>query len=153
MKRKTRVVFVALLMALLAMAAMPGGASAHPMGNFSINQYSALTVGNDKVELRYIVDMAEIPTFQELSKVRADHSTDLTQEQRNAFITQKTTELTKGLMLSVNGVQVPLALGAATLTFPQGNGGLPTLRLEMHFAASLAGIGEGDLEYRDVNFL
>ena len=90
MKRFTRVVLLAGLIALLSMAVMPGGASAHPMGNFSINQYSALTLGADKVELRYIVDMAEIPTFQELSNIRADHSTDLTQQERSAFIAGKT---------------------------------------------------------------
>ena len=153
MKRFTRVVLLAGLIALLSMAVMPGGASAHPMGNFSINQYSALTLGADKVELRYIVDMAEIPTFQELSNIRADHSTDLTQQERSAFIAGKTEQLSKGLSLSVNGTEVPLVLGDTTLSFPQGNGGLPTLRLEMRYSASLQGFQKGDLEYRDANFL
>src|SRR4051812_8103618 len=102
MKRTSRVLLLASLVMLVWMVAMPGGASAHPMGNFSINQYSALTVGNGRVELRYIVDMAEIPTFQELSKIRVDHSTDLTPKERDAFITQKTAELSEGLTLSVN---------------------------------------------------
>src|SRR5438045_7855117 len=103
MKRFTRIGTVAFVLLTLLMAIGPREASAHPMGNFSINQYSALTVGNDKVDLRYIIDMAEIPTFQELSKIREDHSTDLTMQQRETFISGKTAELSKGLLLTVNG--------------------------------------------------
>ncbi len=38
---------------------------AHPMGNFSINHYSKITIKPDSVEVLYLIDMAEIPTFQE----------------------------------------------------------------------------------------
>src|SRR5947209_140090 len=127
MKRLSKIGVVAFALLTLLMAIGPREASAHPMGNFSINQYSALTVGNDKVELRYIIDMAEIPTFQELSKIREDHSTDLTAQQRDAFISGKTAELSKGLSLTVNGGPAPLTLRDTTLTFPAGSGGLPTL--------------------------
>jgi len=47
---------------LLAGAAMT---IAHPMGNFSINHYSKLKIAPNSVEVSYIIDMAEIPTFQE----------------------------------------------------------------------------------------
>ncbi|HVR16660.1 MAG TPA: hypothetical protein VMS25_09885, partial [Candidatus Limnocylindrales bacterium] len=45
-------------------------ATAHPLGNFSISHYSAIRIGKDAVELRYIIDMAEIPTFQEMQENR-----------------------------------------------------------------------------------
>jgi nickel/cobalt exporter len=152
MKRIIRLGIIACLMVALSMALMPHQASAHPMGNFSINQYSALTVGDNKVELRYIVDMAEIPTFQELSRIKSDHVTDLTQEQRVAFISQKIAELLPGLILRLNGREVPLTLDGTALSFPQGSGGLPTLRLDMRYSASLAGVLNGELEYKDTNF-
>ena len=38
---------------------------AHPMGNFSINHYAKIIPGNETIELDYIIDMAEIPTFQQ----------------------------------------------------------------------------------------
>ena len=47
-------------------AMLPCAAAAHPMGNFSINHYAAITVTPAHVELRYLIDMAEIPTFQEI---------------------------------------------------------------------------------------
>ena len=39
---------------------------AHPMGNFSINHYSKIKIGQKSVEILYLVDMAEIPTYQEI---------------------------------------------------------------------------------------
>src|SRR5512133_3108703 len=123
MKRLTGIGVGLLALLVLSMALTPRGASAHPMGNFSINQYSALTIGDGKVELRYIIDMAEIPTFQELSKIREDHSTDLTAQQRDEFISEKSAELSKGLSMTVNGNPATLALHDAGLTFPPGSGG------------------------------
>jgi ABC-type nickel/cobalt efflux system permease component RcnA len=49
-------------------------------------------------------------------------------------------------------VPLALALNGAALTFPPGNGGLPTLRLEMDLSASLTGAVRGTLEYRNLNF-
>ena len=55
-----RVGLALVLAAGLALLATPRTATAHPMGNFSINQYSALTVGGGRVALRYIVDMRAV---------------------------------------------------------------------------------------------
>src|SRR5205823_15034219 len=38
------------------------------------------------------------------------------------------------------------------LSFPPGNGGLPTTRFEMHLTAPLNGLTTGTLSYRDNNF-
>jgi hypothetical protein len=50
----------------LALLAASAPARAHPLGNVSISQYTGIRVGADAVELRYLVDLAEIPTFQEI---------------------------------------------------------------------------------------
>src|SRR6202167_3591341 len=39
---------------------------AHPMGNFSVNHFSKIKIGQQSIEIRYLIDMAEIPTFQEI---------------------------------------------------------------------------------------
>jgi len=39
---------------------------AHPMGNFSINHYAKIKVDPGLIEVRYLIDMAEIPSFQEI---------------------------------------------------------------------------------------
>src|SRR4051812_18317142 len=75
MKPVFRIALVSLIVSCLAVVAMPRPAAAHPLGNFTVNQYSALTVGLDRVDVFYVVDMAEIPAFQELGTIRADHGT------------------------------------------------------------------------------
>src|SRR5207253_2649232 len=52
--------------AVMAIALLvPAGAHAHPLGNFSINHLTYVQISNDGIALRYILDQAEIPTFQE----------------------------------------------------------------------------------------
>src|SRR5262245_6208667 len=53
-----------LLVALL----LPVPAGAHPMGNFSVSHYTALRLEARTVEIRYVIDMAEVPTFQEMGR-------------------------------------------------------------------------------------
>jgi len=110
MKRFTKLSLVALVLLALSLTLAPRKASAHPMGNFSINQYSALTIGQDRVEIRFVLDMAEIPTFQELGSIRPDHSTDLTADQRTAYINSKVADISRNLSLTLNGN--PLVLNA-----------------------------------------
>ncbi|PYO22104.1 MAG: hypothetical protein DMD88_07660, partial [Candidatus Rokuibacteriota bacterium] len=55
-------------LALAGFMVLPRAGLAHPLGNFSVNRYAGLRLGADGVELRYIVDMAEIPTFQEIQE-------------------------------------------------------------------------------------
>lgn len=145
-------VLLTLVVALLALA-LPGKVSAHPMGNFSLNTYSALTVGQNAVNVLYILDIAEIPAFTEFSNMGSTQVGDLTTEQRAAYIARKAGELLPNITLKVNGLPVPLTLGAADLTFPPGNGGLPTLRLELNLQASLSGLTSGSIEYTDTNLV
>ncbi|MEU8000379.1 hypothetical protein AB0B66_04285 [Catellatospora sp. NPDC049111] len=55
-----------LLVALVggALALLPAPASAHPLGNLSINQLVALTLRPDAVDATAILDIAELPTLQ-----------------------------------------------------------------------------------------
>ena len=60
MKRAVLVVLVAIGLALVPAAR----ASAHPLGNFTINQYSGLHVYADAIVVDGVTDEAEIPTVQ-----------------------------------------------------------------------------------------
>jgi ABC-type nickel/cobalt efflux system permease component RcnA len=153
MNRSVRLVLLAVLGAGLLLAAAPRSASAHPMGNFTINRYSALTVGQGRVDLLYVVDMAEIPTYQELGTIRPDHSTNLTPAEQDAYTAQRAADLAGNLTLTVDGRALPLSLvGRPALSFPPGAGGLPTMRLELHWTAALGSATRGTLAYRDANY-
>ena len=57
--------------AVVALAA-PLAASAHPLGNFTINRYSELDVSGNRLYVVYVLDLAEIPTFQARGTRRRD---------------------------------------------------------------------------------
>jgi len=126
--------------------------AAHPLGNFSISQYSAIQIGAQEIELRYIVDMAEIPTFQEMQETGLVPKAD--DESATAYARRKAESLSGGLLLEVNGRRVTLQLESHEIIFPEGAGGLPTLKIGVIYRGKLAGDNGGDysLSYRDGNF-
>jgi len=67
----TRSLLVAITSAVLA-AAAGSVASAHPLGNFTINHYAGVTVRPDSVIVDYVIDMAEITAFQETTAIDRD---------------------------------------------------------------------------------
>ena len=38
--------------------------AAHPLGNFSANHYMRFEIGHGGIEMQYVMDLAEIPTFE-----------------------------------------------------------------------------------------
>jgi hypothetical protein len=147
-----RVIRMLGLLAVLILAT-PRPGSAHPLGNFSISQYAGIHIGDDAIALRYFIDMAEIPTFQELQtrEIPADPT-----EPRVARYLRDTAEtLKKGLALEVDGQRLALDVRSAEVMFPSGVGELPTMKVAILFRAPLAGSTRGTLEglrYRDENF-
>jgi nickel/cobalt exporter len=136
-------------LAAVALAAPP--ASAHPLGNFSINHYAAISVGAAGVELRYVLDLAEIPTFQEL------HGTEVVTEAPHptarAWANRKAAALMDGLATDLDGRRLVWRIEATDVTFPVGAGGLPTLRLDIRYRSALPEIGTAaTLSYRDTNY-
>ncbi|HET6313150.1 MAG TPA: hypothetical protein VFH60_04890, partial [Chloroflexia bacterium] len=152
MNKGTRAATVLAVLVCLVGILAPRPAAAHPMGNFSINRYSAITVGADRVDLHYIVDMAEIPAFSELATIREDRSTDLSDTERQGYIARKSAEVRSNLHMNVGGKDVPIELVSASLLFPPGQFDSPTLRLDLKFEGAIAASGGATLQYRDDNF-
>jgi len=116
----------AVLLAVLVLAVVPAAASAHPLGNFSINHLTRVSVSADRVDVRYILDQAEIPTFQERGLSDAE------------VLARKQAEVRRRLVLTVDGRSVPLVpAGRATISYPPGAGGLRTTRVELPLAAAV----------------
>ena len=128
--------------------------TAHPLGNFSISHYSAIRVGKEAVELRYIIDMAEIPTFQEIQEV--GFVPQVGEPSVEAYLMRKSESLSDGLTLEVNGQRLPLRAESKEIIFPPGAGGLPTMKIGILYKAKLNGDSKNRdhlLVYRDNNFL
>lgn len=122
-----RRVTVALILAACCVGLWVPGAQAHPLGNFSVNHLTQIKVDQDRVRLHYILDQAEIPTFQERDLKPAE------------VLARKRAEVAKRLRLSVDGRDVALrVLPGAKVSFPPGQGGLTLTRVEIDLAAAVS---------------
>jgi len=116
---------------------LPGLAVAHPLGNFTINTYSGLRVAAADVTVDHILDMAEIPAFQERTAMDADGDDVVSDAESTAYAERVCGETAALLEVTTNGEVVPLRLTELGLTFPPGQGGLTTLRLVCIYRATL----------------
>jgi nickel/cobalt exporter len=55
------VCFVLAIAGLGVVAGPADPASAHPLGNFTVNLYSGIEVMPERFEVQYVLDMAEVP--------------------------------------------------------------------------------------------
>jgi nickel/cobalt exporter len=128
---------VLVALAALLVAAGAARAAAHPLGNFTVNTYSGLRVGPDRLVVDYVVDMAEIPTFQTRQTIDTDHDGQIGGAEAAGWRDQECPRLADGLRATVDGQPAPLTVTGSALHFPKGVGGLETLRLECALTAPL----------------
>jgi nickel/cobalt transporter (NicO) family protein len=127
-----------LLAAVFALVTLPDAASAHPLGNFTINHLSQVRMSQGSVQVHYILDQAEIPTFQEIQRFDTDGDGTISGSERGPLLQRKLAEIAPDLQLTVDGRAVPLsAPRAPSLAFPPGQGGLSLTRVEASFVAAL----------------
>jgi ABC-type nickel/cobalt efflux system permease component RcnA len=127
------------LIALLALAGAflaPGVAAAHPLGNFTVNWFSAVELSGRDVYVHYVLDLAEIPTYQEGGRVRSPSFPST---------------LARGFVLELDGTRTVLVPVKHKLSTKPGAGGLPTLRFEAVFRAHPRAQGTA-LVFHDTNF-
>ena len=140
----------AALFGLLLVVCAPLSVTAHPLGNFSVNRYSRIEIAPERVRIVYILDMAEIPTFQELRALPTDITTDA--PARDRYATAQAERIRGQVRLTVDGTALPLTIEGTELTFPPGQGDLQTLRLRVRYTAPLRShTGEYTADYRDDN--
>ena len=143
-----------LLLALTVAACLllwPAAAWAHPLGNFTINHYAEIHVTPGSVRVAYVLDMAEIPTFQEMSGL-AGSSARPDAAALAAYHPRKCGEIGDALDLQIDGNPVVLGLVASSVTFPPGAGGLATLRLACEFGAPGGTAAVGAIAFRDGSY-
>jgi len=140
------------LLGLLALLS-PAAGDAHPMGNFSISHYGAIRVLPDGVELRYLIDLAEIPTFQEIQD--SGIAPEAGHPGLGPYLATKASALGRGITIELNGRRLPLESAAREILFTPGAGGLPTMKIGIVYRAAAGGgttAGVNRLVYRDENF-
>jgi nickel/cobalt exporter len=132
-----------LVVATASAFARVANAQAHPLGNFTINRYSRIEPSGDRLYVLYVLDLAEIPTFQAKPQVAAEGET--------AYAARLSRSIGRGLEVTVNGRRAELAQLRHVLAFPPGQAGLRTTRLEIVFAGPRVD-GKSSIVYRDRNY-
>ena len=134
---------VLVLAAAFAALALPTAASAHPLGNFTVNRFAALELSGRSVFVHYVLDLAEIPTVQEGGRVGSPGFDS---------------EVARRLDLYLDGRRVRLVSLKHKVSERPGAGGLPTMRFEAVYraalrdAAVLSPASAASLVFHDTNF-
>ncbi len=117
--------------------AVPTAASAHPLGNFTVNRYAGVVVSGDAVTVDRVLDIAEIPTAQRTPAIDTDRNGTLSDAELSAWSTKACASSATDLRLTVAGTRIPLTVTTAAARTLQGQAGLPTLRLECSLRAAI----------------
>jgi len=147
-RKRLSILTVSMLLLLVAVPAV----AAHPLGNFTISRYSRITAVPDALHLLYVVDMAEIPTFQERQTMDVNSDDAISSTEQEQYLDQQMSILAQNLHLEINGRPVTWSAPTGSLQFPPGQGDLPTLRLEMTLTAVLPPGTSWQADYRDQNY-
>jgi nickel/cobalt transporter (NicO) family protein len=74
----------------------PNTATAHPLGNFTVNRYADIELTPGEVRIDYVVDLAEIPTIQLRPEIDADADGVLTEAERTGWAARTAPDLAVG---------------------------------------------------------
>jgi nickel/cobalt exporter len=124
-----------------------GRTGAHPLGNFTINHLAELRPEIGRLRVHYVLDIAEIPTFQIMHEEGR-----WTRTQMLAWSAQEALRVSQGLSIVANGSALPLSLQRSSASTRPGAGGLPTLYWTGDYVASLpttASVSIADNVYAD----
>ncbi|EMF29270.1 hypothetical protein H114_09731 [Streptomyces gancidicus BKS 13-15] len=120
----------ALLTAATALALVPATeASAHPLGNFTVNRYDGLVAAPGELRVRHVEDLAEIPATQA--------APDLAELGHGAWARRRCASAARDSAVRADGRPAPLTVRAARVQVRPGQAGLDTLRVECRLTAPL----------------
>jgi ABC-type nickel/cobalt efflux system permease component RcnA len=123
------------------------------MGNFAVCHYTRLRADSTRLHLRYVLDLAEIPTVPETELLDADRDGRVTDAEKQAYLAAKVPQILGGLVLTVDGAATRLRQRAADLVVMPGAGGLATLQIRLDLEAPLAAApGPRRVSFTDHNY-
>jgi len=110
------------------------GASAHPLGNFTVNHYDGLHLYADHVSDHAVEDVAEIPTLQRQGLIDTDGNGRLSDAERASYAGRQCRDMARAVSVIVGGRRVPLSVTASSYAERPGAIHLTAARLECDLA-------------------
>ncbi|MGW1212351.1 nickel/cobalt transporter [Streptomyces sp. NPDC002499] len=120
----------AVFTAACALVLLPSGAaSAHPLGNFTVNRYDGLVAAPGQLRVDHVEDLAEIPATQAKPDIKRLGMTEWARE--------RCEKAADGSKVTVDGRAADLTVGTSKARVRPGQAGLDTLRVECRLTAPL----------------
>ncbi|MDQ0990038.1 nickel transporter [Streptomyces sp. V3I7] len=108
-------------------------ASAHPLGNFTVNRYDGLVAAPGRLRVNHVEDLAEIPATQARPGIERLGLAE--------WARRRCAAAAEGSTLTVDGRRTDLTVGDSTARLRPGQAGLDTLRVECRLTARLPEAG------------
>lgn len=129
-----------LLLAIVSLAALSPllnfrTAAAHPLGNFTVNRYARIELYRDAIDVHYVLDLAEIPTFQALSEIDTDRDGAASQSELDAYAARLASSLPREMTLSIDGRRLELVPIEREISQATGQADLQTMRIAFVYRA------------------
>jgi nickel/cobalt exporter len=150
-KLRRRALSILLLTVLTGIGMVKTGA--HPLGNFTFNHFVRVETGADRAKIRYVVDLAEVPTFQEAQKADTDQNGALSDAELQTYLDSVAPGYASGLKLTANGQPVELRLAEKQIAQVPGAAGLMTMRLVFDLTAEWAASASSRLKIENTNLI
>lgn len=129
------------LFAVVALAALPllqvTTVLAHPLGNFTVNRYARIEVYKDRLQVHYVIDMAEIPTFQAMPSIDSDKDGVASSTELATYAARSAETYREAFTLSAGDDQLETAALESSAQLVDGQGGLKITRVVVVYDAPL----------------
>ncbi len=129
---------------LLLLLLTTGTALAHPLGNFSVNQYWLLDLRGETFRVHYQLDVAEVPSFSEMDLLDTDFDSKASQEEIIVYLNKRAPELLPNIVVQYDGNVLPLTLENERLEIHEGTGGMPVFNIYLDMVVEDWTWPEGD---------
>jgi ABC-type nickel/cobalt efflux system permease component RcnA len=128
-------------LSLLA-ALFAGMAAGHPMGNFSVNHYARFEPAAHSLGIRYVMDLAEIPTFELFQQGGPNAD-----QQKQAL--EQARQWAANLAITVDGKPVKARVERASMVLSEGAGNMQVARITADLRVDAEG---GAVTFEDRNY-
>lgn len=129
---------IVVLVAAGAIAASAGTASAHPLGNFTVNHYDGLRLRADGVQDDAVVDTAEIPTLQQRASVDGNSDGVISAGERTTYAGVQCAALASAVLLRIGSDPVRWRVASSSFEYRPGAAQLLVSRLECRLLAKIS---------------
>lgn len=141
------------IFAIFTLLTAASALSAHPLGNFSVNQSARIEASPSRIVIRQVLDMAEIPTVAERRAIDVNGDGICSPTELAGYADSISPSYVSAISLDVDGSRAPIAVTSVKAELHPGEGELSTLRVVWDLNADLpAGTNAARVNYRNDNY-